>query len=86
MTYKTSLLLHKLYTKKEPETEWLHLQFQHQFNNRQNKFAVTKTNSLRVGENILVNRLSLINNQIPLDWLNLNYDTFKIKCKQKYLT
>ena len=85
MTYKTSLLLHTLYTKKEPETEWLNLQFQHQFNNRHNKFAVTKTNTLRVGENILVNRLSLTNNKIPLDWLNLNYDTFKIKCKLKYL-
>ena len=81
MTYKHSLLLHKIYNIKEPETEW----FQRQFNNRHNKLSVTKTNTLRVGANILVNRLSLVNNQIPLDWLNLNYDTYKIRCKQKFL-
>ena len=58
---------------------------QHQFSNRQNKFSVSKTNNLKVGENILINRLSLINNRIPLEWLNLGYNCYKIKCKQKLL-
>ena len=85
MSYKHSLLLYKLYNQKEPEAEWLGLHYQHQFSNRQNKFSVSKTNNLKVGENILINRLSLINNQIPLEWLNLGYNSYKIKCKQKLL-
>ena len=38
----------------------------------------------KVRENIMVNRLSIINHQIPFDWLNLKYTTYKIKCKEKY--
>ena len=82
MIYKHSLLLHKLYNQNWLEVEWLHLQFQHQFCMRQTRFSIAKTNNLQVGENILVNRLSVQNHQIPLDWPNLSYISFKIRCKQ----
>ena len=39
----------------------------------------------RVGNNILLNRLSVINKQIDLDWLNPGLDSFKIKCKSKFI-
>ena len=48
-------------------------------------FSVNRTNKLRVGETILVNGLYVINNLIPLEWLNLSYQTIKIKCKEKLL-
>ena len=85
MSYKHALLLYKLYNEKDPEAEWMGLHYQHQFSNRHNKFSVSKTNNLKIGENILINRLSLINNQIPLEWLNLGYSSYKIRCKQKLL-
>ena len=69
----------------QPETEWSNLEFQHQFSLRQNRFCVAKTNKLKVGENIMVSRLSAINHQIPLDRLNLTYTTYKIRYKDKYL-
>jgi hypothetical protein len=53
---------------------------------RQGLFTVAKTNKYKIGENILVNRLSVVNNLIPLDWLNLNYATYKLKCKEKFVT
>ena len=33
----------------------------------------------------LANRLFVLNNKIPLYWLNLSMDTFKIKCKDVFL-
>ena len=85
MLYKHSLLLHKLYNEMQPNVECLNLHFQHQFSARQNRFSVSKTNKIKVRENILVNWLAVINHQIPLDWLNLTHTTYKIKCKEKYL-
>ena len=67
-------------------TEWINLNFQHQFSMRQGLFTVAKTNKYKVGENILVDRLSVVNNLIPLDWLNLSYATYKLKCKEKFVT
>jgi hypothetical protein len=86
MIYKHSLLLHKLYNDRHPLTEWTNLNFQHQFSMRQGQFTVAKTNKYKIGENILVNRLSVVNNLIPLDWLNLSYATYKLKCKEKFVT
>ena len=40
----------------------------------------------KVGRNMLVNRLSGLNNMIDLKWLNLKLDSFKIKCKDLLLS
>ena len=37
-------------------------------------------------KNILLNRLSYLNGQIDKDWLLLSIDSFKVKCKQLFLT
>ena len=39
-----------------------------------------------VNQHILMNRLSLINDSINYEWLNLSKDTYKIKCKEKNLS
>ena len=38
-----------------------------------------------VGLNTLANRLSVLNDQIPLDLLNQNIGSFKLKCKELLL-
>ena len=83
--YKHAQMLHKLYNAREPDIEWINLNFQHQFSMRQGHIIVAKTNNLRVGENIIVNRLSILNNKIPLEWLNLPYGAFKKKIKELFL-
>ena len=41
---------------------------------------------VRVGKNFLMSRLSLINDSINYEWLNLSKDTYKIKCKENILS
>jgi hypothetical protein len=86
MIFKHAILLHKLYNQRQPITEWTHLSFQHQFTIRRGLFHVAKTNNYRIDENILVNRLSILNYLIPLDWLNLSLESFKVKAKEKFIT
>ena len=57
--YKNVLLLHKLYNNNTVENEWISLNLQHQFSVRGNLFNVTKTNKLKVGNNMMVNRMSV---------------------------
>ena len=45
-----------------------------------------KSNIYKVGINSLANRLSVLNYKIPLSWLNMSMNTFKIKCKRLFLT
>ena len=77
-------MLHKLYNQTEPDIEWISLNFQHQFSMRRGHIIVAKTNKIRVGENILVNRLNVLNNKISLDWLNLPYGAYKRKIKEMF--
>ena len=81
LMYKHAQMLHKLYNQVEPDIGWTSLNFQHQFSMRRGQIIVAKTNNIRVGENILANRLNVLNNKIPLDWLNLPYGAYKRKIK-----
>ena len=85
LMYKHAQMLHKLYNQVEPDIEWISLNFQHQFSMRRGQIIVAKTNNIRVGENILANRLNVLNNKIPLDWLNLPYGAYKRKIKEMFL-
>ena len=55
------------------------------FTSRQKTFSIFKTNSTKVGLNILANRLSVLNGKIPLHWLNGTIISFKLHCKKLFL-
>ena len=84
-TYKHALLLHKTYNNEEMSIDWTNIFFNQQFNNRYPYVKFFKTSNFKIGNNILSNRFTLLNGKIPLDWLNESEDSFKIKCKQKFL-
>ena len=56
------------------------------FNDRQKLVQITDESLTRIGKNILMNRLGILNNKIDYDWLNLSLNSFKIKCKKIFLT
>ena len=82
MNYRLALCLFKLYNVNFNIFEFLLLNHNQILTGRQNKFFVIKSNNYNIGINSLANRLPVINNKIPLDWLNLSFDTFKVKCKK----
>ena len=84
--YKCALQLFKLFNDNTPQIEWLHLNFNIVNTPRQHFFEIYQTNQLRIGKNALCNKLHQLNGKIPLAWLNLSFDSFKIKCKNKFLT
>ena len=77
---------YKLYNTREHSLEWLHLNQNQILTSRQTFFQILKSNSLRIGLNALANRLASINGKIELSWLNLTYESFKIKCKILFIT
>ena len=83
---QTFLQLHKLYNGDEPSGDWLDLNYQQNFNARQNNFQVVDTAKLKVGRNILCNRLKLLNGKIDLDWLLFSYEKYKLKSKSIFLS
>ena len=85
MIYKHAIQLFKLYNDGCDSLEWQFLNFNQVLTLRQTLFCTMKANLRRVGLNALANRLFILNNKIPLDWLNLSYNSFKIKCKEKLL-
>ena len=52
------------------------------FTSRQTHFITRKSNNLKVGLNCLSNRLYVLNNMIPLTWLNDSLSSYKFKCKK----
>ena len=85
MKYKLSLQLYKTINNQFPTQDWIRLNINNINTTRQNKFCTHKTNRLKVGMNILSNRLGIINNVILLDWLNQSIDSFKVKTKKMFL-
>ena len=47
-----------------------------------NHFITLEYNRTEAGLNSFANRLHLVNGLIPLNWLNLIINSFKIKCKE----
>ena len=76
LLYKHALSLYKLTNEESPHSiEWVALNFNQILTSRQSTFKIAKVNLRRVGLNALSNRLSTINEKIPLTWLNLSMDT-----------
>ena len=85
LMFKHAVLLHKLFNNQTPTMEWADLHFKQTFNSRQTSFRVVRSSNFKIGNNILSNRLSILNNKIPLNDLNLSLNTFKCKYKQVFL-
>ena len=85
MDYKLALQLYRVVNNQVPVPDWVHLNLYNIQTRRQTTFATLKNNRLKVGMNTISNRFYHLNGKINLDWLNLSYDTYKIKCKNKFL-
>ena len=85
MMYKLALSLFKIYNSNYNSIEFIKLNFNQILTSRQTKFITTKNNRTKVGLNNLANRFYVLNNTIPLDWLNSAYVTYKVKCKNVFL-
>ena len=70
-----------LFNSCQPDQEFAHMNFQNNQNSRLVHANFFNPQTYEAGNNILLNRLSHLNNKIEKAWLNLNIDSFKIKCK-----
>ena len=86
MLYKHSLLLFKVFNQKQESDDWMDLNWNQSFNNRSTRVKLFDISNVRVGRNILSNRLTVINNKIEYDWLNKSLNSFKLICKSLFLT
>jgi hypothetical protein len=84
-TYRHCPLLFKVINNKISKRDWLDLNFQMLNTSRQTRFETINCSVYKVGNNILSNRLSCLNRKIQLDFLNLPFETYKIKCKNLFL-
>ena len=69
----------------EPTADWTDLNFQQLFSRRGGAFQIAKANRLKIGTNIPVNRMYVLNGMIELDWLNFSRERYKVKIKAKFL-
>ena len=84
--YKHSLLLHSIYNTRKPTSEWLSLNFNQNFNERDKMFKVFNNSKFKIGkDNKISNRLTCLNNLIELDWLNQDKNSYKLLCKKRLL-
>ena len=83
--YKCALQFFKAFNDNYPQNEWLYLNFNIINTPRQMFFEIHQTNHLRIGKNALCNKLHQLNGKVPLEWLNLSFENYKVKCKQKFL-
>ena len=84
--YKHALLLYKLIRQCMPSEESIQMNFLANLNERQVHHNFIKMQNYSMGNNILLNRLCILNNEIPKLMTNDSYDTFKVKCKKQFLT
>ena len=82
--YKHALLLHKIYND-DSNITWSDLFFSQHFNQRNQTIKFFNTANYKVGNNLLTNRFVLLNGKIELSWLNDSFNSYKIKCKTKFL-
>ena len=59
----------------------LSLNFQQNFNGRNEMIQFFNMSNFKVGRNLLVNRFHSLNNKIKFTWFNDSFESFKIKCK-----
>ena len=79
MQYRMSIQLYKVYNAILLNDDWVDLFQQQSFNARSNTLQINDYSKLKIGKNILMNRLGLLNRQIDLDLFNTSLNSFKIK-------
>ena len=84
--YKNALLLYKTFNVTTCSDEWIHFNLNLINTSRQRTFMISRSNNSRIGMNATCNKFVHLNGKIPLDWLNLSFDSFKIKCKKLFLS
>ena len=82
--YSHAILLHKVTNDQNQTKDWLDLNFNQNFNERCEKANFIDTSKNKVGKNLISNRLTIINNEIPYAWLNLEFKVFKKKVREMY--
>ena len=65
--------------------DWVDLNLQQNFNGRLENVQIFDNSRIRVGKNIMMNRLTITNNKIDNKMPNLSKDTYKLKCKNVFL-
>ena len=56
------------------------------FNDRAQYTKIVDTLIIKIGKNLLVNWVSLLNNEINYGMMNISYNSNKIKCKENFVT
>ena len=85
MTYKLALQLYKSCNDHKQNDTWMSLNLQQTFNNRCDTISIVDTSRNKIGRNQIVNRMNILNGKIKHDWMNLNIDSYKLKCKNIFL-
>ena len=67
MLYKHSLLLFKIFSDTHQTDDWMDLNWNQSFNNRSTKVRLFDVSNIRIGKNILSNRLTILNNQLNIN-------------------
>ena len=81
-----TLLLHKIYNDIDQGADWLALNFNQNFNNRNPTFLTTDSSKFKIINNIASNRLKSNNNKTQLIDLDDKMPVFKVKMKLLFLS
>ena len=79
--YKLALTMFTVFNTQEPILDWVDLNFQQTFNQRNTTLNFVNTANYKIGLNSLCNRFTCVNNKIEQSWLNLSKESFKVRCK-----
>ena len=86
MKYRLSIQLFKTYNGAIINDDWMDWNNQQNFNERHNYVQIFDNSKLKIGKNIIMNRLTCLNRSIKYDWLNLSLIGYKLKVKELFLT
>ena len=84
--YRLAVQLYKIYNGYELNDDWQDMNRQQNFNARCETFQINDYSNIKIGKNILCNRLTVLNRLVKLDWLNLSLTAFKLKVKNVFLS
>ena len=86
MKYILSIHFYKIYNATDQNDNWIDMNFQQNFNDRNNYVQINDVSRLLIGRNNIINKLKCLNNFTDYDWLNQSLNTFKTKSKKQFLT
>ena len=85
LKYKLALQLYITFNLLVLTQDWMNVNINFRNTNRQIHFHTHKSNRLKIGMNMIANRSFYLSGKIELDWFNLTYNSFKVKCKKLFL-